>query len=48
VASKKSGKIDNFLGLSKDRTVYAALMVGYPRHKLKKVPARKPRDIRWI
>ena len=48
VAARKSGKIDKFLGLSRDRTAHAALLVGYPRFQLKKVPARKPRDTRWL
>jgi nitroreductase/NAD-dependent dihydropyrimidine dehydrogenase PreA subunit len=48
VASRKSRKINKFLDLPKDRTVYATMMVGYPQYKIKKVPARKPRDVRWI
>jgi len=48
VAARKSGKIDKFLNLPKDRTVYASIMLGYPRYKIKKIPARKPRDVRWI
>lgn len=48
VASRKSRKINEFLGLPKDRTVYASMMVGYPQYKIKKVPARKSRDVRWV
>jgi nitroreductase/NAD-dependent dihydropyrimidine dehydrogenase PreA subunit len=48
VASRKSKKIDKFLDLPKDRTVYATMMVGYAQYIIKKVPARKPRDVRWI
>jgi len=48
VAARKSRKINKFLGLPKDRTVFASMMLGYPQYKIKKVPARKPRDVRWV
>jgi len=47
VAAQKSRKINEFLGLSKNRIVTGALMIGYPKHRYSRSIPRKERDVRW-
>jgi nitroreductase len=48
IAAEKSRKINELLGLSKNRIVTGALMIGYPKHKYSRSIPRKERDVRWI
>jgi nitroreductase len=48
VAAQKSRKINELLGLPKNRIVSGALMIGYPRHRYSHKIPRQDRDIRWI
>lgn len=48
VAAAKSNKINEMLGLEKDRRIHGALMVGYPQFEYKRIIPRKDRDIRWL
>jgi len=47
-AAHMSRTIGTYLGISRDRNVYGALMVGYPKHAFKKRIPRKSRDVQWI
>ena len=47
-AAQYSNKISKYLGISADRNVYGAIMVGYPKHEYKKNIPRKNREVRWI
>jgi len=47
-AAEKSKKIDEYLELPNDRTVYGALLIGYAKHKYEHKIPRKDRDVRWI
>lgn len=48
IAAEKSRKINEYLELPNSRTVYGALMIGYPKHSyMHKIP-RKDRDVRWM
>lgn len=47
VAAQKSRKINELLGLSKNRIVTGALMIGYPTHRYSRMIPRKDRDVRW-
>lgn len=47
VAAQKSRKINGLLGLSKNRIVTGALMIGYPKHRYSHRIPRQDRDIRW-
>jgi hypothetical protein len=35
-------------GLSKDRNIYGAVMLGHPKHRYRKGIARRPREMRWL
>jgi nitroreductase len=48
VAAQKSRKINELLGLPKNRIVTGALMIGYPKHRYSHKIPRQDRDIRWI
>ncbi|MFC2083717.1 nitroreductase family protein [Bacteroidota bacterium] len=48
VAAKYSRRIDKFFNLSSDRSIYGALMIGYPKHEYIKMIDRKERVISWI
>ena len=41
-------KIARRLGLGKDRNIYSAFMLGYPKHQYRKGIARRPREVRWL
>ena len=41
-------KIERYLEIPDDRSIYAAIMVGYPKHEYKKVIPRREREVRWI
>ncbi len=48
VTAARGRKIARFLGLTDDRNLYGAIMVGYPKHHYgKSIPPRK-RDIKWM
>ena len=44
--SKK--KIERYLDIPDDQSIYGAIMVGYPKHEYRKIPPRKERQVRWI
>jgi nitroreductase/NAD-dependent dihydropyrimidine dehydrogenase PreA subunit len=48
IAAGFSKKIARRLGLSDDRNVYSAIMVGYPRHRYARTVPRKEREVRWL
>jgi nitroreductase/NAD-dependent dihydropyrimidine dehydrogenase PreA subunit len=41
-------KIERFLEIPDDHSIYGAMMVGYPKHEYRKIPPRKERQVRWI
>jgi nitroreductase/NAD-dependent dihydropyrimidine dehydrogenase PreA subunit len=47
-AADYSKKIGKCLGISNDRNIYSAIMVGYPKHEYKKKIARKNREVLWM
>ena len=47
-AAHISKKIGEYLGLSADRNVYSALMIGYPKYRYRKRIPRKDREVRWM
>jgi nitroreductase/NAD-dependent dihydropyrimidine dehydrogenase PreA subunit len=47
-AAHISRKIGKYLGISSDRNVYGALMIGYPKHQYRKSIPRRSREVRWI
>ncbi len=48
VAAGFSDKIARRLGLGKERNVYSAFMLGYPKHEYRKGIGRQPREVRWL
>lgn len=47
-AADYSKKIGEYLGITHDRSLCSAIMVGYPKHDYKKNIPRKNREIRWM
>jgi len=43
-----SKKIARRLGISDDRNIYSALMLGYPKHEYRKTVPRRQREVRWL
>jgi nitroreductase len=41
-------KIERYLGIPDDRSIYGAIMVGYPKFEYSKTIPRNPRGVRWI
>jgi nitroreductase/NAD-dependent dihydropyrimidine dehydrogenase PreA subunit len=41
-------KIERYLEIPDDRSIYGAIMVGYPKHEYGKIIPRKEREVRWI
>jgi nitroreductase len=48
VAADMTPRIGTYLGLPRDRNVYGALMVGYPKHRYGRRIPRSTRTVRWI
>jgi nitroreductase/NAD-dependent dihydropyrimidine dehydrogenase PreA subunit len=48
VAAGFTEKIARRLGISDDRNVYSAIMLGYPKHEYRKTVPRRRRDVRWL
>jgi nitroreductase/NAD-dependent dihydropyrimidine dehydrogenase PreA subunit len=48
VAAGMSGRIARHLGIPRDRNVYSALMLGYPKHGYRKTVSRRQREVRWL
>jgi nitroreductase len=40
-------KIERYLEIPDDRSIYGAIMVGYPKFEYRKTIPRKEREIRW-
>ena len=47
-SAEKDSKIGQYLKLPKNRAVYGALLIGYPKHKFERKIPRKARDVQWI
>jgi nitroreductase len=41
-------KIERYLDIPDDRSIYGAIMVGYPKFEYRKIIPRKERGVRWI
>ena len=41
-------KIERYLQIPDDRSIYGAILVGYPKFEYRKIIPRKPREVRWI
>jgi nitroreductase/NAD-dependent dihydropyrimidine dehydrogenase PreA subunit len=41
-------KIERYLEIPDDRSIYGAIMVGYPKFEYRKIIQRKEREVRWI
>jgi nitroreductase len=41
-------KIERYLGIPDDHSIYGALMVGYPKFEYRKIIPRKEREVRWL
>ncbi len=48
VAAGFTRKIARRLGVSDDRNIYSAIMLGYPKHEYRKTIPRRPREVRWL
>ncbi len=48
VAAGLSARLPRRLGLSGDRNVYSAFMLGYPKHDYRKTVPRRQREVRWL
>ncbi|MGD0230978.1 MAG: nitroreductase family protein [Syntrophorhabdales bacterium] len=48
VAAGLTKKIARRLGVSDDRNVYSAIMLGYPTHVYRKTVPRRQREVRWF
>ncbi len=48
VAAGFTKKIAGSLGISDDRNIYSAIMLGYPKHEYRKTIPRKQREISWL
>lgn len=47
-AAEGYAPIRELLGLPEGHGVYAALMLGYPKYKFKRIPRRNPVELRWL
>jgi nitroreductase/NAD-dependent dihydropyrimidine dehydrogenase PreA subunit len=47
-AARRERKIEQYLELPRNRAVYGALLIGYPKHKYEHKIPRKARDVRWV
>jgi len=41
-------KIERYLEIPDDRSIYGAIMVGYPKFEYRKIIPRKEREVRWV
>jgi nitroreductase/NAD-dependent dihydropyrimidine dehydrogenase PreA subunit len=48
VAAGLTQKIARRLGISDDRNIYSAIMLGYPKHEYRKTIPRRQREVRWL
>ena len=48
VAASLTKKVARRLGISDDRNIYSAIMLGYPKHEYPKIIRRKGREVRWL
>jgi nitroreductase len=48
VAAGFTKKIAGSLGISRDRNIYSAIMVGYPKYAYRKTVPRAEREVRWM
>jgi nitroreductase len=48
VAAGFTDKIARCLGISDDRNIYSAIMLGYPKHEYLKTIPRRQREVRWL
>ena len=48
IAAGFTKKIAGSLGVSRDRNIYSAIMVGYPKYAYRKTVPRAEREVRWI
>lgn len=48
VANSMTDKIGRRLGVPDGRSIYSAIMLGYPRHQYGKKIPRRQRDVRWL
>ena len=48
VAAGLTRKVARRLGISDDRNIYSAIMLGYPKHEYGKTIRRKRREVRWL
>jgi len=47
-ALQYSPEMKSLIGIDETHTVHAALMIGYPKYKYKKIPARNEVNIKWM
>jgi len=48
VAAGLTRKVARRLGVSDDRNIYSAIMLGFPKHEYRKIIPRKEREVRWL
>ncbi len=48
VAAGMSGRLARRLGVTDDRNIYSAIMLGYPSHVYRKTVPRREREVRWL
>jgi len=41
-------KIETYLEIPDDHSIYGAIMVGYPKFEYRKIIPRREREVRWI